>query len=145
MSCLRIFGAILIGLLVPISSAIASDVVINEFQIDPSTLQWVELYNNGSSSVDISGWIIDDNGSPSTKYTIADNTMLPSHTCLVFTSGNFNFNISSADSARLLAGETVLDSYAYPKSPGSNTSFLRLPDGVGEWATASATPGSFNS
>ncbi len=147
MSCPRVFGAvwIFVVLFIPVSSVVASDVVLNEFQVDPSTLQWVELYNIGSSPLDISQWVIDDNGSPTTKYTISDNTILPPHTCMVFSSGNFNFNTSFADSARLLSGETIVDSYAYQKNPGSGISFLRLPDGVGEWATASANFGSFNS
>lgn len=141
----RVFYLLIVFAVFPLSSIFAADVVINEFLIDPTTTQWVELYNIGSGTVNISGWIIDDAGSESTKFTVPENTLLPSKSCLVFSSGNFNFNKSSADGARLFSGDTLLESYSYTKSPGENITFLRIPDGSGEWATGSASPGSFNS
>jgi len=112
----------------------AADVVLNEFQVKPSTTQWVELFNTGSSSKDISGWIIDDDGSPSQKYIIPPNTDLPSGKCIVFSSGNFNFNPSSPDSIQLLLPDnTLVDQYAYPESSASSVWFGRLPDGTGTW------------
>ena len=126
------------------SLIIASDVVLNEFQVEPSASQWVELYNTSASSVDISGWIIDDNGSPSTKYTIAQNTILPPNNCLTFTSGNFNFNTASSDSAQLISGSTVIDTYSYSKSAGNGVSFGRVPDGTGNWISMSPSSGSLN-
>lgn len=128
-----------------VSRVRASGISINEFSVEPVTTQWVELYNGGSSSVDISGWVLDDEGSVSTKYTISSGTVMVPGVCLVFSSGNFSFNKSSADGAKLLSGDTVLDTYSYAKSPGEGISFSRLPDGSGTWATASASPGSFNS
>ena len=122
----------------------ASSVVINEFSVEPVTSQWVELYNAASSETDISGWVLDDEGSESTKYTISEHTILPPFACIVFTSGNFNFNKSSADGARLLSGAALMDSYSYAKSPGEGITFARIPDGDPAWATASASPGSLN-
>jgi len=123
----------------------ASSVVINEFSVEPINAQWVELYNTGSAAVDISGWILDDQGSESTKYSIDTNTILPPLTCVVFVSGNFNFNKSSSDKARLLNGQTEEDAYSYAKSPGEGITFARIPDGNPVWATASASPGGLNS
>ncbi|MDM7992064.1 MAG: lamin tail domain-containing protein [Candidatus Fermentibacter sp.] len=49
------------------SGAAAADVIINEIMFNPSTalgddtaFEWVEIHNNGSSSVDISGWTMTD-------------------------------------------------------------------------------------
>ena len=124
----------------------AADVVINEFLAEPSNSQWVELYNTGSSSQDISGWVIDDGGSPSSKYSIPSNTQLPAGACLVFSSGSFYFNTASSDSAQLISDTTVIDQYAYSKSSGSGVSFGRSPDGTGGWTTfMSPSPGSLNS
>jgi len=137
-------ACILFYILVFPSSVFAADVVLNEFQVDPSSSQWVELYNTSASTVDISGWIIDDSGSPSTKYTISQNTILPSNTCLTFTSGNFNFNTASSDSAQLISGSTVIDVYSYSKSAGNGVSFGRIPDGTGGWISMSPSSGSLN-
>jgi hypothetical protein len=44
----------------------AGDIVINEimYHADGSDVEYVELYNNGSSAVSLSGWyILDDNDS----------------------------------------------------------------------------------
>lgn len=136
-------ACIILSLLFFPSSVFAS-VVINEFEVEPSSSQWVELYNTSASLVDISGWIIDDNGSLSTKFTIPQNTLLPSNTCITFTSGNFNFNTASSDSAQLFSGSTVIDVYSYTKSAGNNMSFGRSPDGTGEWVTMTPSFGSFN-
>lgn len=125
----------------------AADVVINEFQIEPTNIQWVELYNTGSSGQDISGWIIDDDsGGSSSKYTVPAGTFLPPNTCITFDSGSFDWNKSTPDSARLLNGDIVLDSYSYTASPGDGISFGRSPDGTGSWITySSTTKGKLNS
>ena len=148
MSCRGVVG-IALGTVIAafgfLPRTLASSVVINEFSVEPVTSQWVELYNSGPAPADISGWILDDQGSESTKYTVDNNTVLPPLTCVVFVSGNFNFNKSSSDKARLLNGQIEEDAYSYAKSPGEGITFARIPDGGQSWATASASPGSLNS
>lgn len=112
-------------------------VVINEIQVEPASSQWVELYNTGPDTVDITGWAIDDNAGTQ-KFIIPASTALPVGTCISFQSGNFNWNTSSNDSALLLSGETRIDEYAFSKSPGDSMSFARNPDGTGDWTTSSA-------
>lgn len=117
---------------------VSAAVVINEFQVDPSGVsQWVEIYNTGPDSQDISGWIIDDNGGTE-KYIVPSSTVLGANFCLSFSSGSFNWNTSSADSVRLLNGGTVIDEYAYSSSPGGGVSFGRNPDGTGSFSTFSS-------
>ncbi|MEK7188347.1 MAG: lamin tail domain-containing protein, partial [Patescibacteria group bacterium] len=67
-------------------SEISAQAVINEFQLSPSSDQWIELYNRGDSSVDISSWIVDDAGGTE-RYVIASGTTLFSRKCISFTSG----------------------------------------------------------
>ena len=115
---------------------VLASVVINEFQVKPSgSSQWIELYNNGGGSEDISGWVIDDEGSPDSKYTIASGTVLYASTCLSFQSGKFYWNPSSSDSVRLISGDNVVDKYTYSKSPESGVSFGRDPDGTGSFVS----------
>ena len=63
--------------------ALEEDVVINEFESNPTGAntnnQWIELYNNGSVEIDISGWRIYDgqgSGAPQTILTIPANTII---------------------------------------------------------------------
>lgn len=112
-------------------STFAADIIINEFSV--SSPQWIELYNKGNSVVNISGWFIDDD-SGSQKYTVPDNTSIAPSEFKVFESSLFNFNTSSADTAQLLNGSNIEDSYSYTKGPDGK-SFGRKTDGVGEWVT----------
>lgn len=128
-----LFILAILFLIIP-SAIFAGDVVINEFQIEPSNSQWVELYNKGESSVDLSGWIIDDDGG-SQKYTINTGVSLSSKKCISFQSGNFNLNTASSDSARLIVNSEVMDSYSYSNSPGNSISFGRSSDGGDTWIT----------
>lgn len=54
-------------------AASVGDVVINEIawagSADNSNDEWIELYNRGNVAVDLSGWTIEDDGSPSYKIT----------------------------------------------------------------------------
>ena len=129
--------------------SVFADVRINEFLIEPEP-QTIELINTGSESADISGWYIDDSGG-TTYFTIPDNTLIFPNYCAVF-SANLNLNKVSSDTIQLFdktapptsPSAILIDSYSYNKSPGLGISFLRLPDGFGEYSTASASLGLFN-
>ena len=61
---------LLIALLAPatqIARAAASDLIITEIMYDPNSAEdnweWIEVYNSGASSVDLSGFVVDDNNS----------------------------------------------------------------------------------
>jgi hypothetical protein len=63
--------------MLPVMVSAQSDVKINEIMYDPGTdqgsdanMEWIELYNNGTEAVNISGWTIDNN-------PISDNVMQP--------------------------------------------------------------------
>lgn len=123
----------------------AGDIVINEFLVDPEASQWVELYNKGSASRDISGWFIDDSGR-SQKFTIPSGTVINPLEYKIFESSLFNLNRSSADTIRLLNGSVEEDSYSYNNGPGENYTFGRDVDGAGSWVAFSfPTKGSANS
>jgi hypothetical protein len=64
----------------------ATDIVINEISYNPSvsfnTEDWIEIYNNGESDVDISGWIYKDSDD-SHSFVIPQGTVLASDEYLV--------------------------------------------------------------
>jgi len=109
-----------------------AQVVINEFQLKPSSNQWIELYNTSDLGMDISGWLIDDaeNGSAGV-YTIPGDTTLQSKKCISFKSGSFNWNTTSADQVRLISALGI-ETYSYSSSPGENISIGRIVDGQGD-------------
>ncbi len=115
------------------AKSIAGDVVINEFQVEPSgSYQWVELFNKGNDTVDISNWIISD--SADHGFPIP-SILLNSHQCISFTSSRYYFNTATSDGVRLKNGESIVDSHDYEKSPGSNVSLGRSPDGADLWVS----------
>lgn len=120
----------------------AGTILINEFVPAPQTVftqEKIELYNTTSSPVDIGGLWIDDiasgGGSPR---QIPAGTTIPGFGFYVHSDASFLNN--TGDDVRLLAedGTTVLDSYTYAASPGSDASWDRQCDG-GPWSS-SANP-----
>jgi len=107
-----------------------AQIVINEFQVKPD--QWIELYNKSEGSVDISGWIIDDEGGTE-KYIISSGIILPSKRCVTFPSGKFNWNTTSGDTVRLLdTNSNPKEEYTYSSAPGEGISIGRVIDGEGD-------------
>lgn len=120
--------------------SVFSSILINEFQIEPTNLQWVELFNNSTESADISGWIIDDSGGTE-KYIIENNTIIASSSFKIVSSGKFNFNKSSPDSVQIIDRNNLLiDRYDYFSSPGENITYGRLPDVFLTWGICTPTP-----
>lgn len=126
-----------------------NNVLINEFVIDPQPQQ-IELLNIGSSSADISGWYLDDNGG-TTFATIPQNTILYPNSCYIYF-GDLNLNKSSADTVRLFnntspptsSSAQLIDFYTYKSSPGTGIGFSRIPDGQNNWLSTNSTIGLFN-
>jgi hypothetical protein len=69
--------------LLPVMTCFAQDVVINEIHYDPTVntdlLEFIELYNNGSNAVDISGWRF----SAGVTYTFPSNAVLSGYDYVV--------------------------------------------------------------
>ncbi len=126
-----------------------STIKINEFQVDTSP-QNIELFNLGSTPIDISGWYLDDSGG-SSYYTISSNLTLEPNSCYVFSS-DFNLNKSSADSVRLFdkssppitSSATLIDSFSYVSSHGAGNSYSRSTDGGSIWTTIPSSIGLYN-
>src|SRR5262249_49761999 len=119
------------------------DIRINEVVTTGSVNDSVELYNKGTTTVDLSGWVIkdDDNGS---TYAIASGTSLAPGAYRAFDVHNA-FGLGSSDKARLYlpGGSTLVDSFTW--SSHSSPSWSRCPDGTGTFGQAALTLGAANS
>jgi hypothetical protein len=143
------------------------EVVLNEFLPNSSeeTYEYVELYNNGSTQVDLEGYYIklQDNtkieiNSFTTKEYAGSSTKITSNGFLAVTADLYEdlekHNDILDDSAGILTlyspfGQ-VLDSVEYPLD-GDNSekvredkTLARIPDGTGDWVDPAPTPGEPN-
>ena len=145
-----------------IASAVASvgfgQVMVNEAYSRGVTgaLDWVEVYNNSASSIDISGYkIYDDGGQTGSKdkKPFPAGTVLPAYgfyaivTDTATTGLNDKFGLSSSGDKVWLenASGILLDSAVIP-TMGNDTSWARQTDGAATWMLlAPMTRGSSNS
>jgi uncharacterized repeat protein (TIGR02543 family) len=111
---------------------------------DGSFEDWIEIYNYGTTAVNLGGYGLSDDSALSFKWTFPSITIAPNQYILVWASGknkaiagqplHTNFTISSG-------GETVLlktpDGSLVSGSPSvgldADISYGRQPDGTGEW------------
>jgi hypothetical protein len=146
------------------SGIVSADVFINEFlsDTDPATGEWIELYNNGSSSVNLANWNISDesNKNLTLDITIAANGFVIlsrnfavlnqtypgiNNTGIVIGYNTFELN-NDGDSLFLYnSSSDKVDNISYSTALGDNVSKGRYPDGSASITTFSVlTPGDKN-
>lgn len=138
--CLPLFVILIIFL--PKTSFADSGVIINEITPAPSSgSDWVELYNSSDSDVDISSWVLDDEGTSSDMLVIPQNTILAQKSAkLFFVSNRLN---KDGDTVYLKNQQSEVDRYQYT-STETDISFARFPDGSSIWATCAPSPEAAN-
>lgn len=138
-----------------------SDIVLNEAMVNPfgnendpmPNGEWVELYNKGVWTVDVTGWYIYDDTSNfpfviTNMNTNTGGTTIPVGGYLaVYRNGQAKFN-NDGDSVKLFDGPiatgALIDSMTYTSSTDGK-SWARLPNGTGVWSdNHTPTPGSNN-
>ncbi len=135
---------------------VANHVVINEAEINPAgddsiyPIDWVELYNPTSSSVNIGGWTVGATTGIKQIYTIPANTVLQSKQFLVITYGPMWFPHAGAVIQLKDGSGNVIDQTP-PLSDfqGDANSWQRIYDGystgsASDWVFKIGTPGSSN-
>jgi hypothetical protein len=122
--------------------AAATDVRINEVVTTGSVNDSIELYNKGTASVDLSGWVLKDD-SDSSKYKISSGTTLTAGGYVAFDVHN-SFGLGAGDSARLYLadGKTLVDSFSWTSH--SDPSWSRCGDGTGAFVQTQLTLGGPN-
>ena len=120
-------------------------VVINEIESNlGSPGDWVELYNAGTGTADVSGWRFLDSDNTHTAYVIPAGTTVAPGAYLVLEEAQFIFGLGAGDSARLFdpAGALV-DTYVW--TAHAATTYGRCPNGTGDFrTTTTVTKGAAN-
>jgi DNA/RNA endonuclease YhcR with UshA esterase domain len=121
---------------------------LNEFVSNPSDgSEWVELYNNSSSSVDISGgYICDSRNTTSTCKLISGTVSASGWLKLDLLTSSYLNNEGDSVILKDPAGN-IIDQVVYDENnaPDKGESWARSVDGTGDWQlTTQITPGAAN-
>ncbi len=104
-----------------------SAIVINEINMEND---WVEVYNNSSSDLDISNWKFNDTYNPYLKNVILPiDTTIPAYGYYSF---DFDFDIGYTHTLRLSTNGTVMDSTTFSDT-GITSSYARIENGIGNF------------
>ncbi len=114
----------------PAASALADNVVINEFVAKGT--EWIELYNPTGAAVDIGGWQLTSGSG--LNYTITTGTVLPAGAYVSFPTGGA-FLSNDGDVIHLYTSTLEVDAVGYGYSGGaplpiSAYSTARVPNGA---------------
>lgn len=136
----------------------AASVRLNEFSSKGD--DFVEIYNQGDSQVDIGGWILTDdveigkidNYDPAAdleKFIFPEGTVIAAQAFLAIPKGAEGiahpFGISSkGDTVTLVASDGQLIDQGQAADGQSRPSYCRIPDGSGSWEVCELTAGSAN-
>lgn len=126
----------------------APQIVINEVESNDDETDWAEIYNAGTTPVDLSGWYLFDNdpvGHATDVTPVAEGTVLNPGEFYVFDQNkDFTFGLGNGDQVTIFnkdgvkVAEFIYDTHA-------NGVYARIPDGTGEFVDfATATKGKAN-
>ena len=136
-----------------------ADVLINEMLANPASDwngngdvsgmddEFIELYNSGNQSVDVSGYVLKDTVFRSTpgEYALPEETTIdPGESLVIFVSTSGVFQGNDGDAIKLFdPSGNLVDEKEYDATT-EDVSFARIPDG-GEWSNSTVpTPGKPN-
>jgi endonuclease YncB( thermonuclease family) len=112
--------------------------LINEIMPNPvgkdEEGEWVELYNENSFGIDLSGWYLDDAERGSSPYRIPDGTVLLADSYLVFSAPDLKLSFKNTDdSARLLDPNKNLNQEVIYTGAQEGWTYAKRSSGVYEW------------
>lgn len=125
-----------------------TDVVLNEIESNGDDTDWVEIYNNGTTAVDLTGWYILDNdpvGHASDVIPVKEGTILEPGAFYVFDENqHFTFGLGKEDQVTVFNKDGVsIDTYSW--SGHADGVLARIPDGTGEFVDfTTSTKGAAN-
>ncbi len=139
------------------AAAVANDLVINEFLAsndfvvadqDGEYDDWIELYNNGSTTINLENYHLSDDGLDLSKWTFpAGATIAPNSYFIVWADDDgsqagyhANFKLSAGGETIYLSDTsgTVLDQITYTTQV-TDTAYARFPNGTGNFQAMMAT------
>ncbi len=109
--------------------------------------EWVEIYNRGSTTIDLGGWLLDDIAAGGSKpHVIPSGTLLQPRGFVVLFRDRTGVALNNdGDTVRLLGPDAAeVDTFTYTK-PKNDRSYSRSTDGDGSWTeTYPPSPGRSN-
>ncbi|OGU43112.1 MAG: hypothetical protein A2000_06465 [Ignavibacteria bacterium GWB2_36_8] len=133
------------------------DLVINEFMSSNDSIpdpageaeDWIELYNNTSEDLDISGTYLSDDFNNPNEWQFPENTVVAANGYLIIWADedddqeglHANFKLSSTDGEEIILSNldlTVIDSVSF-ESQALNLSMSRIPNGTGSFVQSNPT------
>ncbi len=147
-----------------ITNPTVGDLVINEFMASNDITQadqdgefedWIELYNNGTSMIDLEGYFLTDDATDLTQWAFPSGTTIAPNNYLIIWADNdedqaglhANFKLSASAESIILSndsGNTIIDEISYVNQT-TDISFGRFPNGTGDFQTMSPTFNAENS
>jgi len=139
-----------------------ADVVINELMASNDSAasdeegefdDWVEIYNTGTTSIDLSNWTLTDDINELDKFTFAEGTIFNADSYLVVWADNDSeqgalhaeFKLSADGETVYLLNEAqeLVDSVAFPTAT-TDVAYARNPNGTGPFVEQAHTIGENN-
>lgn len=129
--------------------------------VAPEDKEYIELYNNGNTPVDVLGWRISEMSGTSTEnlhaivasgavagqlepYAGAPTIIAPGGFLVLRFGGAATYLNDSGDTVKLHdSGSVLLDAHSYP-AVAAGKAVVRFPDGIGFWVDPEPTPGTTN-
>jgi spore coat protein CotH/roadblock/LC7 domain-containing protein len=145
-----------------VSWANSTDVVINEIMANNNSGEideagenedWIELYNKGTQSANLTDYFLTDNTTNLTKWQLPDNTILAVNDYLIIwadedsTQGSLHANFklsSSGEAVTLLNNQGLIADQVIYEAQQSDMGFARIPNGVGFFIEHTPTFSMFN-
>lgn len=124
----------------------SSDIIVNEIYPDPETgEEWLELYNNSASAVDLKNWLLQDLKGSLHQYQILESLVIGPFSYLIISrsQSGITFN-NDQDGLRLIwpDGQILSETPIYSQGE-RGWSFVHGPSGAWQWTTQ-ITPGALN-
>ncbi len=135
----------------------STDIVLNELMASNATTStdetgeyedWIELYNRGTNSIDLTDWHITDNSQNLSKWAIPDGTVLNADDYLIIwadedsTQGMMHANFKLSASGELItlinSSGLIADQIAYEQQQ-TDMGFARYPNGTGDFVVQEPT------
>lgn len=124
------------------------NIIISEFMPNPEGSddnEWIELYNTGPVTVDLSGFKLQDNSAR--VFTVSDDTDIAGMSYLVLDKAKTGIalNNTGGDSVKLYSPQdSLLSKVEYPDTAPEGKSFAKVLSGAGFAWTTMPTPGAAN-
>ncbi len=141
------------------AESVATPIVINEVMPSNTTAvadeeglfgDWIELYNNSSQAVDLSGWSVSDEESNLKRWLFPDNTVIEANSTLIIWADKKDLTIPSlhanfkldadGENVYLVTPEGKFADKVWFQNGITDQSYARVPNGNGEfsWITNSS-------